>query len=718
MPSADERVQDVRSLALRRGVRAAIALPATLVVVDAVTGDVIAALFASFAAFALLAMADFGGPPRARAGAYLTATAIGAGLVALGTVVSGSAAIATVTTLIVAFVILQVAAFGGAWATGMFATTLGYVLAVTFAGPTAEIPARVAGWSVGGVVATVVALVVLPVYERPALWNLAAVALRRAADYVRSGATGDARDAARAAMTSLQTAYAKAPYRPAGPTVRDQAFIAVMDGLDRLVEVEPSRAVDASANAGSLLRSATADLLDASAAYLTEPDAAAPDLRGVDQARRDHREALSAWAGSALREGDPPDAVLAELETAWWTRIVSFLAVSLAADAMLGRGGVHIDDDVAATLEASAVPAGHSRERVRRVLRGNLALSSVRLRNAVRTAVGLALAVLIADLASVDHAFWVGLATLSVLRSNALATGRTAVQAVGGTVGGFVFVLLFFGVFDAGPTAEWIALPVFAFLAAYAPSAISFIVGQASFTVAIVLLFDIVEPEGWRTGLVRVEDIAIGAGVSLVVGLLLWPRGAIGCLRSVVGAHLRADADYLDAALAAATGSPRADGVARRLHAVDCAHRVGDAYGELLAAPGRLPSDHAMWGEIAGAARRVQGAGDLLVAQAQLGFVAAPYPDAVAALDDEARSLTGALRAQADALQRDAGAAELPPEPTSDRRVVEVATLAAWGGDDDAGASSALAVIWMSEALHAVDLAVRHSAEAVNEISA
>ena len=129
---------------------------------------------------------------------------------------------------------------------------------------------------------------------------------------------------------------------------------------------------------------------------------------------------------------------------------------------------------------------------------------------------------------------------LSVLRSNALATGRTAVQAVGGTVAGFLIVLVFFGIFDAGTTAEWVALPVASFLAAYAPSAISFVVGQASFTVAIVLLFDIIDPEGWRTGVVRVEDIAIGAAVSLVVGLLLWPRGAVGMLRRVLGAHLRA----------------------------------------------------------------------------------------------------------------------------------------------------------------------------------
>ena len=46
----------------------------------------------------------------------------------------------------------------------------------------------------------------------------------------------------------------------------------------------------------------------------------------------------------------------------------------------------------------------------------------------------------------------------------------------------------------------------------------NFVVGQAGFTVFVVVLFDIFVPEGWRTGLVRVQDIAIGARISVAVG--------------------------------------------------------------------------------------------------------------------------------------------------------------------------------------------------------
>jgi uncharacterized membrane protein YccC len=73
-----------------------------------------------------------------------------------------------------------------------------------------------------------------------------------------------------------------------------------------------------------------------------------------------------------------------------------------------------------------------------------------------------------------------------------------------------------------------------AFLAAYVPTAVSFLVGQAAFTLFVVVLFDLLQPQGWRLGLVRVEDIALGVGVSLVVAVLLWPRGARGQLRSAL----------------------------------------------------------------------------------------------------------------------------------------------------------------------------------------
>lgn len=710
-------VHTAKDLAFRRGLRAAIALPGVLAVVDAVTGNETAALFAAFAAFALLAMADFGGPPRARVTAYLTATAIGGVLIALGTLVSQEPVLAALVAVIVGFTVMQVAAFGGAWASGMFATTLAFVLAATFAAPASEIPTRLWGWGLGGVVATAMALLLWPVFERPALWRLLAEALRSAATLVRADGAADERAAAGAAVLSLRQAYAGAPYRPSGPAVRDRAFVALMEGVERLVALEPSVGGPLREH-GARLRAAAADVLDASAACVTEPDAPDPDLQALDTARSEHLASMTDWAGDQLRGGAPADDVLSGLQGAWWSRVVSFLAISLAADAVIGRGGHALDDELATTLQTPVDDTGDVRSRFARVLRVNLDVGSIRFRNSVRTAVALGLAILIAGLLTLDHAFWVGLAVLSVLRSNALATGRTAVQAVGGTVAGFLIVLVFFGIFDAGTTAEWIALPIASFLASYAPSAISFVVGQASFTVAIVLLFDVIDPEGWRTGVVRVEDIAIGAAVSLVVGLLLWPRGAIGLLRRVLGAHLRADADHLDASMRALAGEPADDQYACHTRACDTARRVADAYDDLLAAPGTLPPGHETWGAIAGAARRVQAASDLLVGQRKLGLVIQPFPAAARLLRAESDGLGRALRSGADAVARAGDVEAIEPEPAGERRAAEADALRSWGGRDDAVVDAAIGVVWTSEVLHATDLAVRDATAAIAAVNA
>ena len=48
------------------------------------------------------------------------------------------------------------------------------------------------------------------------------------------------------------------------------------------------------------------------------------------------------------------------------------------------------------------------------------------------------MAVAVVEVTDVQHGFWVVLGTMSVLRSNALGTGATALRAVGGTALGVV----------------------------------------------------------------------------------------------------------------------------------------------------------------------------------------------------------------------------------------------------------------------------------------
>ena len=151
----------------------------------------------------------------------------------------------------------------------------------------------------------------------------------------------------------------------------------------------------------------------------------------------------------------------------------------------------------------------------------------------------------IAQQAGLQHAFWVVLGTLSVLRSNALATGSSIVNALAGTAVG---LLIGAGLVIAIGTHEavlWAVLPPAVLLAAYAPRAISFAAGQAGFTVVLFILFNLIQPTGWQVGVVRLEDVAIGFAISLGVGLLFWPRGTASLLRENLAAAYGRSAEYV-----------------------------------------------------------------------------------------------------------------------------------------------------------------------------
>ena len=217
---------------------------------------------------------------------------------------------------------------------------------------------------------------------------------------------------------------------------------------------------------------------------------------------------------------------------------------------------------------------------------------SVWLHNSLRGAAGLGLAVLAARLTGVQHSFWVVLGALSVLRSNALNTGQDAVRAVLGTVAGFIVgAALLIGI-GTNTTLLWLLLPLAVFLAGVAPAVISFAGGQAAFTLTVVILFSIIQPTGWRVGLVRIEDVAIGVGVSLVVGVLFWPRGAAPALRQALAQAYADGAGYLASTVRSGTsrgdpGTPALPDLAGdAARAAAASRRLDDAFRTYLAERG------------------------------------------------------------------------------------------------------------------------------------
>jgi hypothetical protein len=281
----------------------------------------------------------------------------------------------------------------------------------------------------------------------------------------------------------------------------------------------------------------------------------------VDELER-RREASIAYRKSVDPDGDY-DSVQAAARSSFHAQAISLAVRGLTADALIATRRAD-PETIAARRRGwyGAQPEGTDAERRVAALYGALgvltrhaSIRSVWFLNSLRASVALAAAVLVADVSGVQHGFWVVLGTLSVLRTSASSTESTALRALGGTVIGFVVgALLLLGIGTSTP-ALWVALPIAIAVAAYAPGTLPFIIGQAAFTVVVVVLFNLLVPAGWKVGLLRIEDVAIGCAVSLVVGVLFWPRGAGSVVGDDLADAFRVGAAYLTESVQWALGT-------------------------------------------------------------------------------------------------------------------------------------------------------------------
>jgi uncharacterized membrane protein YccC len=564
---------------LKGALRAAIVVPLAFALALVAIDSKQMALFAAFGSMSLLVFVDFGGAPRARLRAYLLLVAAGAVLIALGTLCSRSSWLATVAMGAVAFAILFAGVLDDYIAASHAAAILTFVLGVMVPADAAAIPTRLAGWGLAGALCIPAALLLWPGRPRDRLRHEAAQTARALAELVQARSRGEdaiAATAARAAheaTVALRDRFVSMAQRPSGTSGSTAALARLIEDLGWLHRV--------AARVPALGDRSESDPSAHCAAERAEIEAAAPAALRAVAARLDRapsrsgetldltrlRAAHDAFGRAQLAhfEGMRPDRDEAEatreLDDAYRLRELSYGTLLVGRDAVQA---CHGRADACAGAFAGAVPglasastvAPTSRARAGvtgRLLRTHASRDSVWLRNSVRGAIGLALAVLVAQLTDLQHGFWIVLGTMSVLRSSAVSTSATVVWALLGTLAGIVVGGLVVLLLGGTPGALWAVLPFAVLLAAYAP-AISFGAGQAAFTIVVLVLFNLIQPAGWRVGLVRVEDIAIGAAVSLLVGFLIWPRGATAILRGALGAAYVEAARYLDVAIAALLG--------------------------------------------------------------------------------------------------------------------------------------------------------------------
>jgi len=154
-------VHDPGYLALRRGIRAAIALPLALAISLYVLHDTQGVLFAIFGTVGLLVNADFAGDTVQRLSSYLLTGAAGVVSILLGWAASFNTPVAVAMTLVVAFTLSFVNLMRGSIAVGTPAVLLVFVVAVSLESTTASLGPYLLGWAVAVVISTVTALLVL-----------------------------------------------------------------------------------------------------------------------------------------------------------------------------------------------------------------------------------------------------------------------------------------------------------------------------------------------------------------------------------------------------------------------------------------------------------------------------------------------------------------------------------------------------------------------------
>jgi uncharacterized membrane protein YccC len=688
--------------ALKSAARAAIVIPAVFALADKVIEQPQTSIIAAFGSFALFVLVDFDGPPRTRFVAYVGLACVGAALITLGTICSRNPWLAAGAMAAVGFGTLFSGVVSGYFAAAATGAILTFVLPVTIPASNSAIPDRLEGWGLATGAAICALMLLWPPGRRADLEREAARTLRDVADFVSADREQFAERARRAreSVDGLGRRFLGTQHRPTGPTGPMAALASLPDELDWLLSsLAPSPespALELACVEDAEAVAAAAAVLRASAARLEGGDER-PDFDRLDAARDAVVRALVRRLPE-LPADTRADSLSEAVEPPFRIRAVSYSARQVAGYALLATGtdapelGHH---DLA--RPSTTQTALEAREQVA-IEHANV--RSVWFQNSVRGAAGLAVAVYIAQRTGLQHSFWVVLGTLSVLRSNALGTGRSIVLALAGTAVGIVVgALLVIGI-GTHETVLWGVLPVAILLAAYAPRAISFAAGQAGFTVVLFILFNIIQPVGWSVGLVRVEDIAIGFAISLGVGLLFWPRGAAALLREDLATAYARSADYVVATARQLIEGGEADSAARAGRAADAAvHRLDDAFRQYLAERSATALNVEDVAAFVGGAARVRRAAQSLASLGRMADGDVRLERCGANLDAEIHALQSWYVALGYALVNDRAVPAPHIRDVEGRRRLLTCVRDAARERDEATVNAALHLLWTSQHL-------------------
>jgi hypothetical protein len=163
------------------------------------------------------------------------------------------------------------------------------------------------------------------------------------------------------------------------------------------------------------------------------------------------------------------------------------------------------------------------------------------------------------------------------------------------------------------------------------------------FALLVVLLFNLMVPEGWEAGAVRLEAVVIGALVALAAALIMWPKGATAALRAEVAAHVRAVRRLTEAVFAKLLGRDGIEIAAARVAALRARRRAEEALAAYAGERGdkRVPLN--VWGALVRMPVAVRTVDDGVALLDRVGYCAGGAPVAkqrmLAAVDEVCGSL-------------------------------------------------------------------------------
>ncbi|MFD4845204.1 FUSC family protein [Streptomyces sp. NPDC058425] len=512
----------------------------------------VAGVYALFAPIALGVLSPVPGAGRGRAVTVLQALPFAAALVALGTVLAVTTWAAVAGMLVVGFALTFGIACGPRLAGTVPGLQLFYILACFPPYEPRTLPERLVGLAVGGALLALLE-VLFPDAPQPSYRGRIAdaldVAAGAAAGIVRDGRPDPAGAARlREVGGGLRFSQAPAGARPTGAGRADRALAqagsATRRLLDQLAVLAEHAAVRSDQAAAELLRGVAADCARSAAALRRGRPCGGPELLEEMVA-----EFLAARGRAAGGRVPVPHGTLTRQSTVL-TAAVS--AVTVRTAAVLALGGRRTLYGLPREQFWYAA-SGTVRLWLVRVS-GNLTRHSVVFQNALRTAVGLALARLVAGSLDLSHGFWVLLAVLTLGRTTAGATWSAVRLAAAGTLAGaFAAGLLIVGA--GGATDVYAVLLVPMMLIAFTLGPLGGPAwAQGLFTLVVSTAFAQIAPVTWRLAEARLIDVLTGSAVGLLCGLIAWPAGARAEIRYSMAALLRSAAPVVRATTAAVTG--------------------------------------------------------------------------------------------------------------------------------------------------------------------